>query len=261
MSAGLIEAGRGRPILFLHGWTMRGALFADQIARLSDRFHCLAPDLPGHGDAPEGPADLDAAARAVHGLIAARGLRDVVLLGWSMGAAVAWRLARTHGTGGISGLVSVDMSPRIVNGPGWSLGLKGQTAASIAASTGRFRRDWQGSVGAIAAGMFAALPGPEGFGFDAACERIRACDPVAMLAAWESLVAMDERETIGRLPFPVLAAYGARSRVYPSEAASWIAATAPQGAAQGFTNSGHSPHLEEPGAFAAMVAGFAEGLD
>ena len=256
----LLEAGQGRPILFLHGWTMQGALFAEQIDRLSGRFHCLAPDLPGHGPAAGGPADLDAAARTVAALIRARRLEGVLLVGWSMGAAVAWRLARRFGTDRLAGLVSVDMSPRIVNDDAWQLGLKGQSADTIAATSARFRADWPGSAGAIAAGMFASLPGPAGFGFEAASSRIRQTRPTAMWQAWDSMVAMDERMTVATLPLPCVAAYGAQSRVYPAAAAEWIAATAPRGSLHGFAASGHSPHLEEPAAFAAMLAGFASRL-
>ena len=38
-------------IVFLHGTVLTGAAWAAQIAALSDAYHCLAPDLPGHGTA------------------------------------------------------------------------------------------------------------------------------------------------------------------------------------------------------------------
>lgn len=255
----MIEAGTGRPVVFLHGWTMRGDIFAGQLARLSGRALCLAPDLPGHGGAP-GPATLNRMAEAVRDLIAARALDRPVLVGWSMGAAVAWRYARRFGAGGLAGLVTVDMSPKIVNEGGWTGGLLGQTPETVAANTRRFAEDWAGSAGAIAAGMFAGLPGPPAFDFDTARARIAACDPAAMLQAWRDLVAMDERATIPALDLPHAVFHGARSRVYPAETAHWLARTAPQAEVTTFAASGHSPHLEEPEAFAAALSRFLDRL-
>ncbi|TYO91300.1 alpha/beta fold hydrolase [Oceanicella actignis] len=255
-----IEAGSGRPVIFLHGWTMRGAVFAGQIARLAGRARCLAPDLPGHGAAP-GPARLDAMARAVAALIAERGLERPVLVGWSMGAAVAWRYARLFGCAGLAGIVSVDMSPRLINQDGWTLGMIGQTTRSAAAFARRLASDWEGAAGAIAAGMFARPPGPRGFDVDAARAQIAACDPARMLEAWRDLAAMDERATIGALALPFAVFHGARSRVYPAETARWLVRAAPQAERVAFARSGHSPHLEEPDAFAAALGAFLDRLD
>ncbi|MCP4385636.1 MAG: alpha/beta hydrolase [Hyphomicrobiales bacterium] len=250
------EAGEGPTLIFLHGWTMDGGLFAGQLQRLSDRFHCLAPDLPGHGHARDRAANLDNAAALVDEIIAARDLRDVTLIGWSMGAAAAWRYISLFGTGRLSRLMTVDMSPKIVNGPGWDLGLIGQYADSIATGTARFRADWTGSAPAIAAGMFATREGPAAFDARRAEAKIRDNDPHAMNSMWASLVGMDERATIPLVDIPYLVSYGTKSRVYPASCADWLTEAAPVAYKHGFANSGHSPHLEEPDAFAAAVAGF-----
>lgn len=252
------SVGRGPPLVFLHGWTMDGGLFDGQLARLSDRFQCLAPDLPGHASARHMHADLDTAADHVQAIIDGGGLDGVVLIGWSMGAAAAWRMIARHGTGRLAGLVTVDMSPKLVNEDDWSLGLKGQTPAAVAANIARFRADWSGSAGAIAAGMFATRRGPQDFGFRQATAKIAANDPDAMNAMWASLTAMDERATIPQIDVPYIIAHGARSRVYPAAAADWLVGHAPNARKLTFASSGHSPHLEEPDAFAEMVAGFAE---
>ncbi|MCP5075025.1 MAG: alpha/beta hydrolase [Rhodobacteraceae bacterium] len=251
------EAGEGPTLIFLHGWTMDGALFAGQLQRLSDRFHCLAPDLPGHGHARGRAANLNTAAALVNELITARDLSDVTLIGWSMGAATAWRYISLFGTGRLSRLMTVDMSPKIVNGPNWDLGLIGQDADSIATGTARFRADWTGSAAAIAAGMFATREGPAAFDARKAEAKIRDNDPRAMNSMWASLAGMDERATIPLVDIPYLVSYGAKSRVYPSNCADWLAKTAPAAQKHKFSNSGHSPHLEEPDAFAATVAEFA----
>lgn len=250
------EAGTGPALVFLHGWTMDGGLFENQFRRLSDRFHCLAPDLPGHGSAHHLPATLDEAAETVRQIINDRADDKVTLVGWSMGAATAWRYVACYGTGWLSRLMTVDMSPKIVNENGWTLGLKNRTPEQIAANTERFRTDWPGSAGSIAAGMFATREGPPWFDATVAEARIRKTDPDAMNAMWTALTAMDERATIPDIDIPYLVSHGALSRAYPSETADWLAKTAPLATKHVFASSGHSPHLEEPDEFARAVAAF-----
>ncbi len=251
------EAGEGPTLIFLHGWTMDGSLFAGQFGRLSDRFHCLAPDLPGHGQARNRAANLDNAAALVDEIITDRNLSDVTLIGWSMGAATAWRYISIFGTGRLSRLMTVDMSPKIVNGPDWDLGLIGQDARSIATRSTLFCEAWPDSAPAIAASMFATHEGPAAFDAKMAEAKIRDKDPSAMNSMWASLVGMDERAAIPLIDIPYLVSYGAKSRVYPASCADWLVQTAPVAQKHEFENSGHSPHLEKPDAFAARVAEFA----
>lgn len=81
-------------IVFLHGTRLAGSSWAAQVASLSDEFHCLSPDLPGHGSARAVPFTVDTAAERVAALIAreARGGR-AILVGLSLGGYVATTVA------------------------------------------------------------------------------------------------------------------------------------------------------------------------
>jgi pimeloyl-ACP methyl ester carboxylesterase len=81
-------------IVFLHGTRLTGASWAAQIAALGDSFHCLAPDLPGHGSAETTRFTLDRAADDVVDLIA-REAHDgrAILVGQSLGGYVAMAAA------------------------------------------------------------------------------------------------------------------------------------------------------------------------
>ena len=48
----LEDRGSGPAIVFLHGHPFSRAMWAQQIAALSDEFRVVAPDLPGYGESP-----------------------------------------------------------------------------------------------------------------------------------------------------------------------------------------------------------------
>lgn len=251
----LHRRGQGPALVLLHGWTMAGDVFDDLAARLPG-FDCIAPDLPGHGATTGHAPSVAAAAAALADLLAREGLRDVVLAGWSLGALVAWEYLRA-GPGRAAGMVSLDMSPCPVNRPGWDLGMRGQTEAGVRGQPARFARDWAGRAASIAAGIFAGPEGAAALSLDAARARIAAQDPGAMAAFWASLLACDLRDTVARLPVPLLAIHGAASRVYPVAVGDWLAVTAPRGRALAVPGAGHAPHLEAPDITARAIAAFA----
>jgi pimeloyl-[acyl-carrier protein] methyl ester esterase len=193
-------------------------------------------------------------------LLEEQDLNDVVLVGWSMGAAVAWQYLETFGADRIAGLMSVDMSPKLACRPDWPHGLIGQSAEDLETTTKRMLADWPGMAEAIATTMFADRHGARGYSRSTALAQILSNDPARMITMWKALADMDKRAGIKTLPCPLLATCGALSRVYPSSTARWLAETAPRGEMHAFTASGHSPHLEEPEAFAARLTEFAGSL-
>ncbi len=242
-------------MVFLHGWTMTGDIFAPAFDRLADDFDCIAPDLPGHGRSTGLPATVAGGAAMLGDLLA--DLEGATLVGWSLGALIGWAHLDAAGAGRVRAMVSLDMSPRPLPAPGWSLGLRGQTAEAARAKTGWFRQDWPAAASAIAATMFAGPDGAPALSVEAARARIAAQDADTMAGFWASLVEADLREAIARLPVPLLAIHGAESRVYPAETAEWLAATAPHGQALVVPGAGHAPHLEAPDAVCAAIARFA----
>jgi 3-oxoadipate enol-lactonase len=92
------EAGRGTPVVLLHGFPLSSAIWNEQRTRLSDHYRVITPDLRGHGQSPAPPGvyEMDVLARDVFGLLDALAIKKAVILGHSMGGYVAlagWRLA------------------------------------------------------------------------------------------------------------------------------------------------------------------------
>jgi len=249
--------GAGPALVFLHGWTMAGDIFADAFARLSTDFTCLAPDLPGHGQTAGFAPTVQDAADMLAEMLQAEGLSDVTLVGWSLGALVGWQYLDAHGGARVRAMISLDMSPCPLNGDDWDLGLRGQTADEGRAKSGWFHDDWPRAARAVARTMFADKQGAPGFSVEEAEARIAAQPGPVMARFWESLVECDLRATVQALPVPLLAIHGAKSRVYPPETADWLARHAPRGTALVLPGAGHSPILETPQPCCDAIARFA----
>lgn len=88
------EAGRGQPLVFLHG---AGGLDLDLgfLAALAEKFHVYAPLVPGYGDSQECDELRDMLDFTLHtwDVVAALGLTDPVLVGFSMGGMIASEMA------------------------------------------------------------------------------------------------------------------------------------------------------------------------
>lgn len=103
-------SGGAPPVLFVHGLGGNGGQWALQIDHLCRRRRVLAPDLRGHGEsdpAEDGAYDVDALAADVAAVADQFGLRRFVLVGHSLGAAVALAYADAHPER-VAGLLMVD---------------------------------------------------------------------------------------------------------------------------------------------------------
>jgi pimeloyl-ACP methyl ester carboxylesterase len=93
----LMEAGRGDPLLFLHGWGLTPRTYADAVVRLcAAGVRVIAPSMPGFGHSEPLPlgAPLPAWARQVAALVDALDPpRAPFVVGHSFGGGVALQLA------------------------------------------------------------------------------------------------------------------------------------------------------------------------
>ncbi|SME92074.1 Pimeloyl-ACP methyl ester carboxylesterase [Tistlia consotensis] len=263
LDAGPRDRPAGRPLVLLHGWGCDGGLFEGQLAALSGRRRVIAPDLRGHrhswraGDAP----DIGLLADDLQALLAQLDGPAPVVLGWSMGALVAFELLRRRGSGALGGLVVLDMTPRVANDTDWKLGLLGgyrQSQAEKAAAT--IRAHWDYWVETFLPSVFAAGRAPDPALLERVGASMRGCDPAAMAALWRAISAADYRAILPSLDLPTLILRGAGSQLYGPETAEWLAGTIPGAELSVIERAGHAPHLEQPAAFDARLAAFLERL-
>ena len=109
----LLETGnpKGRPILFLHGFSQSGRSWNRQLnSELGEDYRLVAMDLRGHGlsDKPqEGYSESRLWADDVDAAIQTLGLADPILCGWSYGPLVILDYVRHYGEDRIGGIVFV----------------------------------------------------------------------------------------------------------------------------------------------------------
>lgn len=102
-------------LVFIPGWLMPGQVFTHQVADLARDHRVIVLDPRSQGESalhrvhqPERLARQRA--RDIHDLILHLKLRNLVLLGWSLGVLECLDCIRLHGVNGLRGLVLIDNS-------------------------------------------------------------------------------------------------------------------------------------------------------
>jgi pimeloyl-ACP methyl ester carboxylesterase len=92
------EHGSGEPLVLLHGGIGSLEMFAAALPRLAAARRVIGVDLPGHGRSPDvdRPLRPEVVAGDIAELISHLGLERADVLGYSLGGAVALRLAIQH---------------------------------------------------------------------------------------------------------------------------------------------------------------------
>jgi microsomal epoxide hydrolase len=105
-----LEAGSGRPILFIPGWTMPAWIWQKQIDEFSKRYHVIAvdPRSQGESDKPNYGHLPETRARDYKELVDHLGLRQPVLVGWSLACGELMEYVEQFGTDNVGGFVLVD---------------------------------------------------------------------------------------------------------------------------------------------------------
>lgn len=257
------ERGTGEPLLLLlHGFTGAAASWDGHLDVFAAGRRVLAPDLPGHGATPAtatpGAMTVEATADALATLLADLDAAPADVLGYSMGARLALRLAVTR-PDAVGRLVLESPSAGIVDPV--------DRAARRAADedlAARIERDgiasfvtaWERTP--VFASHAALAPGV------AARQRaIRlASDPRGLARSLRAAGqgAMEPlHDRLASVTAPTLVVAGALDRVGLPRAEA-VAAGIPGARLAVLGDAGHTPHLETPDAFRRLVLAFLEDL-
>ena len=94
------SGGSGRPVVLIHGWPLSAASWSEQVGPLKDAgYRVVAYDRRGFGrsDKPADGYEYDTLANDLAGVLEDLDLRDVTLVGFSMGGGEVARYVANHG--------------------------------------------------------------------------------------------------------------------------------------------------------------------
>lgn len=116
--------GKGNPMLLLHGAYLSSRVWDKNMATLSENYRVITMDFRGHGlsTKEQHGHTVDRYARDARELMKHLGLEDVLLVGWSLGGAVAlkyWEIFKNDNR--LKGLGLIDTSPCPAGNDDWNV--------------------------------------------------------------------------------------------------------------------------------------------
>ena len=257
-------------LVLLHGWSGSRRYWDSAVPHLHRELGCplYALDLRWHGDS-EGPGPgasghLARLAQDLEDFIQSRGgcgAFTPVFVGASMGAAVLWAWHAKFGTSTKQrhAFVFVDQAPLQNRAPGWELGSKGCFDGE---SLGRLQAALVSDLGAFADGNAACClsrPITEATSALLKAETLR-CDPRRLGQLMAEHTAADWRPILPTISAPCLVVYGPLSGCFPPEGCVYVAGAVQNGSAVAMPGCNHWCYLEQPEAFARILADFVARL-
>lgn len=117
-------SGKGEPVIFIHGLFGKSEDYKEVIQEVSKNYCCISFDMRGHGNSKaEAGFSVAQFAKDLRALIDFLALTNPVLVGYSTGALTIFSYLEQFGCENIKKVIFVDITPKIINDDGWSLGL------------------------------------------------------------------------------------------------------------------------------------------
>jgi pimeloyl-ACP methyl ester carboxylesterase len=242
------------PLVLLHGVSMSRRYFHRQLEPLSAQHRVLAVDLRGHGDSgkAESGHTIPQYARDVSLFMDALGIERPVVLGWSMGAFVAWDYISQFGTGRLAGLIISDEAASDFKWDDFPHGfIDLPTLHSLMSDV---QADKDAFLRHLVPEMFHnEQPSEDVEWMVAECAKL----PIGALSAilFDQSV-QDYRETVATIDIPTLICWGRHDELLPVSGADDLRSRIPGGEVVIFEDSGHCPFIEETEKFNATVSEF-----
>lgn len=231
-------------IFFIHGFPLNHKMWEYIIEYLSEiGYHCISMDLRGYGqsDRPIDGYDYDTMAEDVKSVIDTLKLKDITLVGYSMGGAIAIKYVSKYTAQNVSNLCLLSAAaPSFIETKEWDYGMKQDKLESLIMQTYVSRPDL---ITIIKSLFFYQFITPEmGQWFDNL-----ALDSAGW-ATGKSLLALSEErlfEDIKNINIPTLILYGLHDKFCPKEAAIYLKDNIKNSTLIELYMSGHATFFEE----------------
>ncbi|MDQ3664807.1 MAG: alpha/beta hydrolase [Actinomycetota bacterium] len=239
--------GTGRPVVLIHGWPLSGAAWKDNVPALEQAgYQVVTYDRRGFGESekPSSGYDYNQLADDLAELLDELDLRDVTLVGFSMGGGEVARYIARHGQDRLRSVVlAAAVPPYMMQTDDNPDGPLEQAAAEQMAKT--LESDREGFFDQFTTQFFSAgdeLKVSEQQRQDAIA-LCRQSDQTAVLACMESFGGTDFRDDLTKVSVPTLVIHGDSDGIVP------------------FEGSGKRTHAAITGSELVVVQGAPHGLN
>lgn len=242
-----VSEGDGPPLLLIHSLGTASWLWEAQVRHWRSRFRVVAADCRGHGRSGFGAgATMEGNAQDLATLLQALDLKDLTVVGLSMGGVIATHL---YGLAGdrIRGLVLADTFCHMPGGADRIAGLEKRLGA---VEMDEFARAYAEET----------LLRPTAERLAALARGIAATSKEAYLQTVRSLFVQDTREALAKVDVPVLVLVGDQDQRTPRPMAEAVAQAAPRARLEVIPDAAHLANLDNPQAFQQAVDRFLSGL-
>ena len=245
-------------LVMMHGWTSSHEIYEKPVSILKEKARCIIYDHRGHGgskDANREKPTMETLASDLDELIQGLSLKNVTLLGWSMGAGVALTYVRLYGCGALKQIILCDMTPKQLNDAEWKLGLYqgAYTKSDMERDSGK---DFFSLYKAFAIGAIPKLAKVPGFLLKRPLKKkLAGCDEAVLKSLSASMKAQDNRQTVEMITVPLTYFYADPGSLFSPKLADWYRehVKTPYKAVQ-FPNSNHMLISDYPEKFAKEVS-------
>ncbi len=241
-----VQQGRhGLPVIFVHGSGGNHLAWGSQVRALGEVGQAIAVDLPGHGRSePPGCNSVSAYVDVIRGLLDALHFERAVVVGHSLGGAIAQTLGLTYPerTAGL-GLVGTGARLRVLPAI-----LEGVLSSTDFAKTMQFVIEYS-----FAPGLDAEMR-------RRAEEDFRACPPQVTHDDFAACDAFDLMARVSDLKAPALIICGRQDRLTPIKYSEYLASKIPNARLVLVDGAGHSVMIEQPEAVNQALVEFVRGI-
>ena len=219
--------------VFIHGAGCTDAVFREQRSAFPSGLFIRLPGRSTHGDT----SSIGAFADAVELQLQTHAIDDAILVGSSMGGAIALELA-ARGASRVRGCVLLGSGARMRVGP---------------AMFAQMEADFPAAIETLIP-IFFATPTDELL--QTMREQILEVGQTQTIADFRACDAFDRTANLAEIALPVLAITGSEDRLMPPKFAQMIAERVPGARAEILPGLGHLPMLEAPGQINPMLQAF-----
>jgi len=255
-----ISRGDGPVVVFCHGVTLSSRVWAKQFASFpAAGFRAVAFDSRGHGESRAGSSghSLDNLADDLRTVLEQLELRDVVLVGHSMGGMAVQAFAIRHPDvvdERVAGLVLLSTSSHNLVSDAKRVRGAVEKVVNFGPDVGTFMR--QRNLGLLLANIgFGDDPHPSQV--EATREMLAACDKATTREAVSALLHLDLTEGLPKVPVPTLVVVGTADALTPPRDSRRIAELVPGARLVEYEGGGHMLMYERTEALDALIMDFA----